>query len=38
MIATGTSDVDSKNPMMFELNGMDANTPRIISEYVQGNL
>ncbi len=38
MIATGTSDVDRKNPMMFELNGMDANTPRIISEYVQGNL
>ncbi len=38
MTATGTSDVDSKNGMMFELTGMDANTPRIISEYVQGNL
>ena len=38
MTATGTSDVDAGNPMMFELFGMDANTPRIISEYVQGNL
>ncbi len=38
MTATGTSDVDHKNPNMFELVGMDANTPRIISEFIQGNL
>jgi 60 kDa SS-A/Ro ribonucleoprotein len=38
MVASGTSDVDSKNPNMFELVGMDANTPRIISEFMQGNL
>lgn len=38
MTATGTSDVDRKNTNMFELVGMDSNTPRIISEYMQGNL
>jgi hypothetical protein len=38
MTATGTSDVDHKNPNMFELVGMDSNTPRIISEFTQGNL
>jgi 60 kDa SS-A/Ro ribonucleoprotein len=38
MIASGTSDVDTKNTNMFELVGMDANTPRIISEFMQGNL
>jgi len=38
MTATGTSDVDRKNPNMFELVGMDSNTPRLISEYMQGNL
>jgi len=38
MTATGTSDVDAKDEDMFELVGMDANTPRIISEYMQGNL
>ena len=38
MTATGTSDVDTKDEDMFELVGMDANTPRIISEYMQGNL
>jgi 60 kDa SS-A/Ro ribonucleoprotein len=38
MVATGTSDVDTKDNNMFELVGMDANTPRIISEFMQGNL
>ena len=38
MTATGTTDVDRKNPNMFELVGMDSNTPRLISEYMQGNL
>ena len=38
MTASGTTDTDRENENMFELVGMDANTPRIISEYVQGNL
>ena len=38
MTATGTSDVDRKNQNMFELVGMDSSTPRLISEYMQGNL
>lgn len=38
MTATGTTDVDHKNPNMFELIGMDSSTPRIISEFTQGNL
>ena len=38
MAASGTTDADKKQEGMFELVGMDANTPRVISEYVQGNL
>lgn len=36
--SNGITDVDPNNPHMFELTGCDANTPRIISEYLAGNL
>jgi len=38
MEANSITDTDAKNPYMFELVGVDANTPRIISEFLAGNL
>jgi 60 kDa SS-A/Ro ribonucleoprotein len=37
-LTSGTSDVDPENPYMFELCGFSADTPKIISEYIAGNL
>lgn len=38
MVANGVTDVDPKNGNMFEIAGMDSNTPKIISEFVSGRI
>lgn len=38
MESNGITDVDPNNPYMFEVTGVDANTPRLISEYLSGNI
>lgn len=38
MECNGSTDSDPKNPYMFELTGLDANTPRLISEFLAGNI
>lgn len=38
MEANRISDVDPSNPNMFEIAGLDANTPKIIGEFVAGRI
>jgi 60 kDa SS-A/Ro ribonucleoprotein len=38
MESNSSTDVDPTNPNMLELTGMDANTPKIISEFVAGRI
>ena len=38
MEGNGITDVDPTSPYMFELVGLDANTPRLISEFIAGRL
>lgn len=38
MVANSASDTDPSNPYMFELVGVDASTPRLISEFISGRL
>lgn len=38
MVANGVTDVDPTNANMFEIAGMDSQTPQIISEFVAGRI
>lgn len=38
MVANRITDVDPTNPNMFEIAGMDSQTPQIISEFVAGRM
>lgn len=38
MVANGVTDVDPTNANMFEIAGMDSQTPQVISEFVAGRI
>lgn len=38
MEANRVTDVDPKNPNMFEVSGMDSSTPQVISEFIAGRI